>query len=197
MFLLLFVVHIGIYWTTVSVYHLVKPCAYNHRHQEAVQRTLSLHLLVHLPLSLVCEMMDSNAGLRTVDGVWQFPTAIFLVDLFFYHAHRLLHHFAWLYSHIHSRHHQWTNDINILSTFDTHPLEHVMVNLIPVLLAIIITNMNILVAVLFVAMATVNSMISHSRHPLMIGPHDKHHEKRIVNFGVGFMIFDKIYNTYE
>ena len=41
-----------------------------------------------------------------------------------------LAHWAPLYKHIHKQHHEWTAPIGVVSVY-AHPVEHVMVNMLP------------------------------------------------------------------
>jgi len=59
--------------------------------------------------------------------------AFFLLrESLYYYVHRLLHH-PKIYKYIHKRHHEWKTPI-ALASFYSHPLEHFLVNLVPVYL---------------------------------------------------------------
>jgi len=50
-------------------------------------------------------------------------------EIFFYASHRLAHH-KLFYQHVHKLHHQWTSPIALSSDY-CHPLEHLLVNVLP------------------------------------------------------------------
>lgn len=116
-----------------------------------------------------------------------------LYDFIFYCLHRACHQFTFLYRYIHRFHHRHLNT-RALNTLDTHPLEHLCVNLAPVLIVTQLFNISIAAFVIFGLMGAMFSVHSHSgQQYVSVGAHDQHHLIKHCEFGV--FITDYIFHT--
>ena len=100
---------------------------------------IKVQLMVFLPVSYMFAYISVN----TKYGLWtediSLPTNRSIVlhllgyalvdEIFFYSNHRIAHHKS-LYRHVHKIHHQWTAPIALASDY-CHPLEHLLVNVLP------------------------------------------------------------------
>ncbi|XP_077984868.1 fatty acid hydroxylase domain-containing protein 2-like [Glandiceps talaboti] len=114
----------------------------------------------------------------------------------FYYSHRLLHH-PMLYKHIHKIHHEWTAPICIISIY-SHPIEHIMSNMLPPMLGPLLMGSHVATAWLWFVMALNSTLIAHSGYHLPFLPsneaHDFHHVSFVNNFGV-LGVLDHLHGT--
>jgi sterol desaturase/sphingolipid hydroxylase (fatty acid hydroxylase superfamily) len=158
------------------------------------------------------------------DGVLFLPTVFFfeiIFDFFHYWMHRITHQNAWLYIHIHKKHHVFHN-ITSYITFYQHPVDILLTNGFPTMMAILITNLShlplyrwgfhfILVYktfvdigghlgkqthphILFCLYGSVPSILGIQMYP---EHHETHHTLYKYNYGKGFTLWDKVFGTYR
>lgn len=104
---------------------------------------------------------------------------ILVDEIGFYYSHRLFH-YKFFYKHIHKQHHLWQSPIAITATY-CHPLEHVLSNLLPVAGGSMIMQSHISVLWLWLTIATLTTLQTHSGYHLPFCHssefHDFHHLK--------------------
>ncbi|XP_074528607.1 fatty acid hydroxylase domain-containing protein 2 [Halichoeres trimaculatus] len=119
-----------------------------------------------------------------------------LEEIMFYYSHRLFHHPS-LYKHFHKQHHEWTAPIGIVSTY-AHPLEHVISNMLPVVMGPIILGSHVSTTSMWYCLALFSTTISHCGYHLPFLPspefHDFHHLRFNQCFGV-FGVLDRLHGT--
>jgi methylsterol monooxygenase len=117
-------------------------------------------------------------------------------ELLFYYSHRLLHH-PRIYKHVHKIHHEWTAPIGIVSVY-AHPLEHVISNMVPLLVGPLLCGSHIATTWLWYTLALFSTTIHHCGYhfPLLPSPefHDFHHLKFTQNYGV-LGVLDRFHGT--
>lgn len=124
--------------------------------------------------------------------------AVFLVveEIGFYYGHRVLHS-PLLYKWIHKQHHEWTAPIGCACIY-ANPIEHVIANLLPVVMGPIIMKSHLLTYWVWLTLAVFTTITHHSGYhfPFLSSPefHDYHHLKFNYNFGV-LEILDLFHET--
>ncbi|KAM6983437.1 fatty acid hydroxylase domain-containing protein 2 [Tautogolabrus adspersus] len=119
-----------------------------------------------------------------------------LEEIMFYYSHRLFHSPS-LYKHFHKQHHEWTAPIGLISIY-AHPLEHVISNMLPVVMGPVILGSHISTTSMWYCLAFISTTISHCGYhlPLLPSPefHDFHHLRFNQCFGV-FGVLDRLHGT--
>lgn len=134
--------------------------------------------------------------------------ALYMVlgELLTYAWHRVEHGSAWVFRHVHARHHSVRTPLTIWSNFVVHPVEGLMVMLclyVPPLLA----GTHPLVMTAYAVANTVAMVVTHSGYDLRFYPrwlfpaasaHELHHtEREPTNLSVVMTFGDKLFGTYK
>ncbi len=135
-----------------------------------------------LPFDSIPSSTDNQ---YTVLFVW-----FILADIIFTITHRLLHtkKLYW----IHKQHHT-NNPSYSTSTFDSHIVEFLFGNVSTGIMPMIIYKGSDTIQTLWITVAILNTVISHT----IEGPHLIHHKLLRYNYGQGFYLLDRIFNTYK
>ena len=140
---------------------------------------------------------------------------VFLVieEIGFYYGHRLMHHPV-LYKRFHKMHHEFTAPFGmtgklyfkgkcitnfkvVLGTY-AHPVEHILVNVIPMSAGAILMQSHVLVFAIWLTASIFTVITTHSGFQIPGLPpsiaHDYHHQALNANFGV-LGILDTLHGT--
>lgn len=108
-----------------------------------------------------------------------------LREVMFYYSHRLLH-VPSLYRLVHKIHHRFTAPVALAAQY-AHPIEHVVSNVLPVVLPPALLGAHVLTAWAFLGGVLVETSTVHSGFDFFGGLaelHDEHHRRFTINFGV-------------
>jgi len=173
-------------------------------------RVLFVQLVVFLPLSWVVSWLsvNLNIGVHVSQELPSNRTLIIdiigfsVVDEFlFYFAHRAAHHKS-VYKYVHKIHHEYTAPV-ALATDYCHPLEHIFVNVLPMMAYIVVGTDSFSYLVWWV-LAYLASQTNHSGYRFPPANwtreaqpdfHDKHHERFDCNYGSLFGALDWAFGT--
>jgi len=172
---------------------------------------LNVQLFVFIPVSYIFGLISVNSSFGLHTENLKFPTNLEMVlhllgyaivdEIFFYASHRLAHH-KLFYQHVHKLHHQWTSPIALSSDY-CHPLEHLLVNVLPNISYGLIFGSDPFTYLIWWILVYLGSQSNHSGYRLPTADltceaqpdfHDLHHEKFNVNFG-SIGVLDWIFNT--
>jgi fatty acid hydroxylase domain-containing protein 2 len=100
-------------------------------------------------------------------------------EIVLYALHRTFHHFRWLYHHFHEPHHIYTAPTAI-TAIAAHPVDHLVINLVPVLAGPILMRSHLVVLWMWQVVALLSALTSHIGFDMspVFGPpehHDYHH----------------------
>lgn len=123
-------------------------------------------------------------------------TAAFLMmyDLLFFYSHKWLHHRS-VYAAIHKLHHEWKSPTALAAAY-AHPVEHLLSNLLPGAVGILVLRPHFLTFNVFTLLGLLITLLEHSGYELVDTHafHNLHHEKFQDNYGT-FFWWDEWYGT--
>jgi sterol desaturase/sphingolipid hydroxylase (fatty acid hydroxylase superfamily) len=128
--------------------------------------------------------VSSNEEFVLYVEVIKFALSVFIVEVWFYCTHWLLHQPPF-YSFIHKIHHRFKAPIAVASMY-AHPIEFVVGNLLGVVLGPMITRCHPLTSYIWIHNALMSTGGSHSGYKMFYAEfHDAHHQYFDYNFGIG------------
>lgn len=107
-------------------------------------------------------------------------------EVLFYVFHRCCH-WPCLYRWFHRFHHEW-EETHALAALDAHPVEHVLVNVVPMMVGPWLFGWSRVATMVWLGVGLVSVLNGHSRHQPEDQFHRLHHRFRQFNFGTWFWL---------
>jgi len=171
------------YVRPTSVFNIVKLVLFN-------------QLFITIPFFYLWGNFPEQGSIYQYANLYRFPLAILCFEFLFYYLHRLLH-FSFLYKYIHYLHHSWNFPMGISATY-AHPIEHILTNVLPIIISAHFANFNFATARLWHFFVLFNAtVLAHGGYkiPGYNNMHDRHHTNHLGNFGA-IGLLDRWHNTY-
>ncbi|XP_063063244.1 fatty acid hydroxylase domain-containing protein 2-like isoform X2 [Engraulis encrasicolus] len=173
------------------------------RLRRAVKVALCNQLFLSGPMVLAAHQLVKATGEPLHPQLPTFPRVLvelsfclLVQEVLFYYSHRMFHHPA-LYKHIHKMHHEWTAPMGVVSVY-AHPIEHVVSNLLPVVMGPVLLRSHLSTTVLWYTLVLIITTIDHSGYhlPFLKSPefHDFHHHKFNQCYGA-LGVLDRLHGT--
>lgn len=107
-----------------------------------------------------------------------------IYDVFFFWTHLLLHQ-PFFYARIHKLHHQWTAPTALAAAY-AHPIEHVLSNVGPAAIAMVMFRPHFLSFVTFTWLGLTTTLCEHAGYEFLADAkfHDIHHLRYNCNYGL-------------
>ncbi|KAJ3296330.1 hypothetical protein HDU79_007014 [Rhizoclosmatium sp. JEL0117] len=161
---------------------------------------------INLPISYLNYLWLDNAEAARMQVYAALPSAAVIVrdlavsavlfEFSFYWWHRLFH-YPPLYKIVHKEHHKYTAPMGLAAIY-AHPLDHLITNMVSMILGPIFMKMHVAVLCLWGTITVITTVCTHSGYALPgsanASSHDYHHYAFNSNFGV-LGIFDWLHGT--
>ncbi len=187
-------------------------------HIGSVQNILCVSLVDLLSLYITLAYITEWTNIRVMDYLLFIPHSFCFelgFDFFHYCFHRMCHTVPYLYKHIHSHHHA-NSAITVYTTFEQHPLDLVLTNMLPILFTAALMAPNHHFMFLFFWYKSFLEISGHLGKenkglsfpqciwvPKALGislkskDHNYHHIRPLKNFSKRFSLWDKVFGTFE
>ena len=148
-----------------------KPPVTNEKWWKAARGVLSNQVAVGIPMLTAYWYLLPKMGWSNTDPL---PTiarlakevGVFMVaeETIFYGFHRLFHH-KLFYKHVHKQHHEFNAPTAIAAIY-AHPVEHVLVNLLPIITGPLLMKSHLTVFWTWISFSSLSAVFSHCGHDL-------------------------------
>jgi len=167
----------------------------------ALALSVSNLLTVTLPISWFCSkwLNCTTSLLHILNGPFVLMFYMVLLDMMFYTSHRMFHWVGFLYRNVHRYHHKWYAPYAV-SSMASHPVEHLIVNILSAILPIVIfPHTHKYWIYLYVMILPTGSALAHSGICGISDTHDLHHQYLRCNYGASIsdrFNMDRMMGTY-
>ena len=132
----------------------------------------------------------------TLPSFFEYTSHVFIFlmvyDVLFFYSHKFLHR-PFFYRYIHKLHHQWTAPTALAAAY-AHPIEHIISNLAPAIVTLILCRPHYLTFCSFTTLGLIITLFEHSGYDVWrtFHFHDLHHQNFINNYST-FGFWDNVY----
>lgn len=186
----------ALYWLVAYMFHYMgwesKP---TERERCRIPNVLCNQLVITPLLMLSLERFHFIPW-ETELTLWLVPQlliGILYLSILGYGIHYALHT-KFLYLSIHRIHHRWMSTKS-WTALDTHPLEHIALDMFPALITPTVFSWGIHLYRAWFAFLIINSLLAHRTHIMDHGNHQNHHLHQEYNFGKGPLNMDHLLGT--
>lgn len=202
---MLYLVHLQFFWSSYfySLFYDRLPSTLT------IKKTLPLVLFNQLTTCLIIYNLESSFSnpyitfkdffIRWIPiSTVKYLVGILLLNLQFGTMHYLVHKYRYIYDKIHYIHHRQIIPLGFGAIY-AHPLEHLFVNLLPIITSIFLLDMDILLSTFFVANLSWMTVQSHTVYKTKISKsrHGIHHLYNYYNFDNYPYIVDRFLKTFK
>lgn len=176
-----------------------KKCLINHIFIYPVAIYFAFDLFKHFGMSVYGPVPGLPIILR------DFACAVAVNDTLFYWAHRTLHHKS-IYKYIHKQHHMFKVNVGFSAEF-ANPIEDVLANIIPTMLAMLLLGSHAVVVCMWIIIRVSETLDAHSNFDFPFSPfsvfswqggarrHEYHHSHNVGCYGSFTTFWDRIMQT--
>ena len=123
----------------------------------------------------------------TLSIIGNFMIFIPIEETLFFWIHFMFHRSKFLYKKIHKIHHTYTAPTAYQAVY-AHPVEHILINIFPLLLGPVLMRAHVFEGVLWLGLAQLTTLVAHCGYVIPLIPtnplHDLHHLHFRYNYGV-------------
>jgi sterol desaturase/sphingolipid hydroxylase (fatty acid hydroxylase superfamily) len=179
--------------------YIVKPTTSN-KISENVWLTVEMNIMMNYVMKFICfkhKMVNNHLITAEPTIIESVVYLLFFEEVLFHNFHYLMHtrYFKWI--------HKWHHEIiypEPQHSIYCSPIEHFVVNMMPILIPGSILNVNPWILLIWEVIAAINTMNGHSNKHLRLLPtgdkHLLHHTLSNVNYGV-LSIIDNLTGTVK
>ena len=212
-----YLLHMITFWSLAGIFYLL-DCKYlDEKHEnwvnysKAAKCSLKNQLFITLPLSYLL-MNDFRYAINNseYDSLSITILKLFLIfvttNLLAYFSHYMLHT-RFLFRYIHYKHHEFNEPIAVCA-FYCHPIEHLVVNSLPLFLPIIIFGIRYDLFLLLIFFGSYSTVTAHVVYNSLFNKYEKltdifitkyhttHHASYKHNYGFQALV-DKLFGTFK
>ena len=209
--LVLYILHIGFYWGTVF-YCSKFPTNKSSKSFKEISFLVLFNQLIITPIlfSIFIPYLQKNLIITNLTlnyyyfiqyvftGTIVIFIRLFFLNILFANLHYLFHRNKFLFTNIHYLHHELVITQGAGAIY-CHSLEHIIVNLLPVIIPMILFPSDLFWTSLFICFVSYETVIGHTsfEDQRITSRHNLHHKLFNINFDNFPYLFDKIIGTYK
>jgi len=174
-----------------------------------IMKVLRNQFLIWIPLCVILGISNSEfwtdstdpiRPISTADSLYHYVVYIVLDEILFFYLHWLCHAFGPLYQYVHKVHHTYSAPFALAADY-CHPVEHILVNILPPLAGCLIMHSDQFTIFVWLSQIQLVRQVNHSGYRFLWRGihstsdfHDGHHRTFLKNYGT-LGILDYLHGT--